>query len=54
MTIFSSVEAAQQHGFVWLEFHSAVGLHVVVRDFTRGDGRRHRALAFARPAEARA
>lgn len=52
MTIFSSVEAAQQHGFVWLEYHSAVGLHVVVREFTRGDGRRERALAFAEPEKA--
>ena len=48
MTIFTSLEAAAAQGFVWLEFHAAVGLHLVFRDFVRADGRRHRALAFAR------
>jgi hypothetical protein len=48
MTIFSSVEAALRHGFVWFEFDRRLGLHVVVRDDRRVDGRRVRALAFAR------
>ena len=51
MTIFSNLEAARRYGFVWLEFQAGIGLHLVARDYTRGDGRRCRALAFARPAE---
>lgn len=48
MTIFSSVEVAQRHGFVWLEFDRRLGLQVVVREDRRSDGLRVRALAFAR------
>lgn len=51
MTVFSSVDAARQHGFLWHEWQQDVELHVVIRDFTRPDGRRVRALAFARPDE---
>jgi hypothetical protein len=49
MTVFSSVEAAARFGFRWLEYRADLNLHLVVADFVGGDGRRYRALAFARP-----
>lgn len=49
MTIFSSVEAAQRHGFLWLEHDRRLGLHLLVREDRRGDGLKVRALAYARP-----
>lgn len=49
MTVFSSLRAAVLHGFHWYEYQEALDLHVVVRDHDRGDGRRVRMLAFARP-----
>lgn len=48
MTIFTSVEAAQRHGFVWYEHDRSLGLHLVVREDRRSDGLRVRAVAFAR------
>ncbi len=51
--IFSSVEAAQRHGFKWLEFDRKLGLHLMVRDDRRADGLRVRALAYAREATPR-
>ena len=50
--IFSSVEAAQRHGFKWLEFDRKLGLHLMVRDDRRADGLRVRALAYARASRA--
>lgn len=49
MIVFSSLEEARRHGFSWYEFNRSLELHVVVRDFLRGDGRRVRALAYAKP-----
>ncbi len=49
MLIFSSVDKAEEHGFRWVEFRSDLGLHVVERTLSRGDGKLARALAFAKP-----
>lgn len=51
MTVFSSVEAAARFGFTWMEWNEEFRLHVVVRDLMGPDGRRRRALAFAREPE---
>ncbi len=48
MTIFTSLDNAVRAGFHWLEFNSALDLHLVQRDFTREDGKKVRALAYAR------
>jgi hypothetical protein len=51
MMIFSSLEKAVEHGFQWLEFRPDLGVHVVERSFSRGDGKLVRALAFAKPTQ---
>jgi hypothetical protein len=48
VTVFSSVQAASGEGFSWFEYRPDLDLHLVVRDFARQDGKRQRALAFAR------
>jgi hypothetical protein len=48
MVVFSSPEAAMREGFQVVEFNREVDLYVVVKDFQRPDGRRARAIAFAR------
>ena len=48
MTVFSSPQAAQREGFIVVDYDSEQGLYVVVRDLVRTDGRRVRAVAFAR------
>jgi len=45
---FSSIEAANREGFVWLEYSTEYQLHVVQRDWATPRGR-VRALGFARP-----
>lgn len=51
MTVFSSIQAAAAYGFTWLDFDRETGMHIVVRDLIERDGRRMRALAFARAPE---
>lgn len=51
MTVFSSLSAARECGFQWFDFSADNGLHVVLRDLRRLDGRLVRVLAFARPDE---
>lgn len=48
MTVFSSLQAARESGFHWFDFGPVEGLHLVVRDLRRLDGRLVRVLAFAR------
>ena len=50
MTVFSSLESAIRSGFQWLEYNSELQLHVVLREWTRCDGKKVRALAYARSA----
>lgn len=51
MVIFSSLVAALREGYRWVEFLPATGLHRVERDVMRGDGKRVKMMAFARPEE---
>lgn len=51
VTVFSSIQAAAAYGFTWLDFDEETGLHIVVRDVIERDGRKMRALAFARAPE---
>ncbi|NDD31547.1 MAG: hypothetical protein EB084_25125 [Proteobacteria bacterium] len=51
MVVFSSPQAALREGFRVVELDRTVGLYIVERDWARADGRRVRALAFARVAE---
>ena len=53
MTVFSSVEEAQRGGFQWMEWQPHHQLHLVAITRTRLDGRRVRALAWAREANRR-
>jgi len=48
MVIFSNLEQAVQEGFHWLEFLPHYNLHLIERTFTRADGQKVRALAYAR------
>lgn len=48
MMIFSNLEKAKEHGFHWIEFRTDLGVHLVERVFTRDDGKKARALAFAK------
>lgn len=48
MMIFSSLEAANDKGFHWLEFRADLGVHLVEKTFTRADGKLVRAVALAR------
>lgn len=49
MTVFSSLATARESGFHWFDYSAVNGLHVVLRDLRRTDGRLVRVLAFARP-----
>jgi hypothetical protein len=49
MTVFSNLKAAEREGFRWLEYRPDLQLHLVVRSFSRQDGLRQLALAYARP-----
>ena len=49
MMIFSSLDKAEEHGFSWVEYRADLGFHLVERSYERGDGKRAKALAFARP-----
>lgn len=49
MTIFTSLDSAIRAGFQWLDFNSTLDLHLVQREWTREDGKKVRALAYARP-----
>ena len=51
MTVFSSVQAAQEYGFTWMDYDAETGLHIVVRDVVERNGRKMRALAFARASD---
>lgn len=48
MVIFSTLEQAVSEGFHWLEFLPHYNLHLIERSFTRADGQKVRALAYAR------
>ena len=48
MVIFSSLEHAVQDGFQWLEYLPHYNLHLIERSFTRADGQKVKALAYAR------
>jgi len=48
MTVFSNLKAAEREGFRWLEYRPELQLHLVVRSFSRRDGLRQLALAYAR------
>lgn len=50
MVIFSNLEQAVQEGFHWLEYLPQYNLHLIERSFTRADGQKVRALAYARGA----
>ena len=52
MTTFSSLEAAQQCGFQYYDFHRELQLYIVIRERTKADGRRLRELALASPSMA--
>ena len=49
MTVFSTLQAALREGFVWREYQPRTGLHLVEKTILRGDGRKARAMAFAKP-----
>lgn len=48
MVIFSSLQAAQDQGFLWFEFRTELDMHLVVRHDVDLWGRRVRRLALAR------
>ena len=48
MVIFTNLEQAVREGFQWLEFLPQYNLHLIERSFTRADGQKVRALAYAR------
>ena len=48
MVIFSSLEAAVREGFQWLEYKPDLDMHLVIKSWTRQDGKKVRALALAR------
>ncbi len=50
MVIFSNLEQAVSEGFQWLEYLPHYNLHLIERSFTRADGQKVRALAYARGA----
>jgi hypothetical protein len=53
VNVFSSLDKAVQEGFQWVEFQPSSNLHIVEKIFTRQDGMKFRAIAFARAAPAR-
>lgn len=50
MMIFSSLDAATDKGFHWLEYRADLGVHLVEKEFTRADGKLVRAVALAKAA----
>ena len=50
MMMFTTLEQAVKEGFHWLEYLPQQNLHLIERVFTRSDGMKVRALAYAKGA----